>query len=264
MNPPPLLEVENCSCGYTTKSVLECVSFQIEAQEVVALLGCNGSGKSTLLKTLARIHNPQSGTIRMQGADISTEATSTTAKRAAFVPQIEDHVFGYTVIEVVAMGRIPWSDGLFETHADWNIVDESMRIADCENLRDRSILELSGGEKQRVLIARALAQQSKILLLDEPTSHLDVLHQFEVGNLLSNLARDDRAIIVAVHDLNWAAAFTKRALLLDDAKVVYDGRTDQLFESELLDDVYRIKFDRYRVDSKIRVFPRDYFRPELS
>jgi len=219
----PLLSVEHLDCGYPKRAVLHDVSFQLRRGEIMVLLGANGSGKTTLLKAIARSVPSPPRTIYIEGQPLSALSDRELALRVAFVPQQTYSVFDYTAREVVLMGRLAHSDGLFETARDHEAAEQAMRDADCLEFADRPITELSGGEAQRVMIARALAQEASLLLLDEPTAHLDVRHQASTLALMRSLAASGRGILVAVHDLQYAASVGDRALLLVEGAVVAEG-----------------------------------------
>src|SRR5436305_7555830 len=159
-----LLNCKDLACGYPGKTVLSDLNFQIKKGEAVALLGPNGSGKSTLLKTIAKSLPALSGTIKVMGDDLKSLSYADTARRIAFVPQEEHAVFDFIVREIVMMGRLAHSKSVFDTPEDEDVARHAMEQADCAHLSDRSILELSAGEKQRVWLARALAQQATLLL----------------------------------------------------------------------------------------------------
>lgn len=250
------IQARGLACGYQDRTVLTDVSFEARSGEVVALLGPNGSGKSTLLKTLAKSLPPLAGEVSIEGQNLATIGYRELARRLAFVPQAEAHVFAFTVREVVLMGRLPHSDRLRETAEDQEAATDAMSAADCLHLADRPVTELSGGEGQRVLIARALAQQTRLLLLDEPTSHLDVAHQVTVGQLLRQLALTGYAVLVAVHDLNWASTFADRGVLLHDGTLVLDAPMEAILEDSALEKAYGVRFNRV-VDPRgtVRVYP---------
>jgi iron complex transport system ATP-binding protein len=144
------------------------------------------------------------------------------------------------------MGRTPHSEGLFETKEDHEAAEKAMMRADCLALKDRPVSELSGGEGQRVRIARALAQEAPVMLMDEPTTHLDVRHQIDIGRLVRDLASDGKAVLVAVHDLNWAAAFASRAIVLVQGRVLADGAMEGVLESGVIDAAFDVSFLRVR------------------
>jgi iron complex transport system ATP-binding protein len=253
----PLLECRDLACGYRGSAVLEGVNLAIRPGESVALLGPNGSGKSTLLKTVGKLIAPMSGTALLGGSDVRELAHQEVARRVAYVPQEETTDFPFLVREIVAMGRIPHATGLYESDKDRTITDEAIETADCSKLADRPVNELSGGERQRVLIARALAQESPLLLLDEPTSHLDVRHQREVAALVRRLTAMGRTVLAAVHDLNLAAQFATRGVLLTNKRVALEAPIREVLESDLLDQAYGVSFLRQTDPTgKLRVFGR--------
>jgi iron complex transport system ATP-binding protein len=251
-----LLECRNLSCGYGHEVVLQDVSLKVQPGETVALLGPNGCGKSTLLKSFSKTLPVVAGQILLSGNDIKGLNHREIARRLAFVPQEESFRFEFLVRDVVTMGRLPLSDSLWDTPEDAVAATEAMREADCLHLENRSVMELSGGEKQRVLIARALAQGASLMLFDEPTSHLDIEHQQVVAQLIRELSRQGRATIVALHDLNLAPLVGERAILLNRGRVGLDAPMRQVLESELLDEVYNVKFQRIELESgRLAVFP---------
>lgn len=243
-SPEPLVRCEGLKCGYPGRVVLEGVGFELAAGTVTVLLGPNGSGKSTLLKTLSKTLAPLAGTLTVCGDALHSLSFRELARRVAYVPQEEYPAFPFTVREIVLMGRLPYSDGLFETEEDHRAAEDAMRAADCLALADRPVTELSGGERQRGLIARALAQQAPALLLDEPTSHLDVGHQVEIVRLLRRLAEEGYGVLAALHDLNLAAALADRAILLANGRVGLEGPCAEVLASPQVDAVYGVRFRR--------------------
>jgi iron complex transport system ATP-binding protein len=242
----PCIELTGVTCGYGNNAVVADCSLSISPGEVVALIGANGSGKSTLMKTIAGAIGPLAGRVRLMGDDVTSMTKREIARRLGYVPQIESPAFDFKVRDVVLMGRMPHSDGLFETTEDRAAAELAMLRADCKDLADRPMSELSGGEGQRVRIARALAQDAPMLLMDEPTTHLDVRHQIETGRLVRGLALDGLAVLVAVHDLNWAAAFATRAVLLSEGVVALDGPMPETLESPVIDQAFGVEFQRIR------------------
>lgn len=250
----PLIECRQVACGYPGRHVLSEVALSVQSGETVALLGKNGSGKSTLLKTLCRLLLPLHGQVLLGGRDLRTLSFSEIARRVATVPQEEHPQFPFTALEVVIMGRLPYAAGLLDSREDAEAARNAMAEADCEDLADRPVIELSGGEKQRVWIARALAQGAPLLLLDEPTSHLDVAHQLAFASLVEKLGAKGYGVIAAVHDLNLAASFAARALLLDGGRVVLDGTMEETLQSSALEHAYGARFEVVRHGSGLRVF----------
>ena len=253
---PNLLECRDLNCGYEGSLVLKDINLVVRPGETLVLLGPNGSGKSTLLKSISKTLKASSGHIALSGKELHSMSHREVAQCAAFVPQEESFRFDFLVRDVVTMGRLPISDSLWDTPEDAVAATEAMREADCLYLADRSVMELSGGEKQRVLIARALAQGAPLMLFDEPTSHLDIEHQLVVAQLVNKLANTGRATVVAIHDLNLAPLVGERAVLLHEGKIGLDAPMQEVLESELLDEAYNVKFQRSWLDSgRLAVFP---------
>ena len=251
-----LLECRALSCGYGKDVVLDDINLIVKPGETIVLLGPNGSGKSTLLKSISRAVNSTSGNVLLSGQDIHGLSPREVARLVAFVPQEESFRFEFLVRDVVTMGRLPISNSLWDTPEDVSAATEAMREADCLHLENRSVMELSGGEKQRVLIARALAQGATLMLFDEPTSHLDIEHQLVVANLVRSIASEGRATVVAIHDLNLAPLVGDRAILLQNGRVGMDAPMQDVLESQMLDEVYKVKFRRTVLDhGRLAVFP---------
>jgi iron complex transport system ATP-binding protein len=209
-----------------------------------------------LLKAISKTVPAAAGQVLLSGQEIGTLSHRDVAKRMAFVPQEESFRFEFKVRDVVTLGRLPVSDSLWDTPEDAVAATEAMREADCLHLQDRSVMELSGGEKQRVLIARALAQGATLVLFDEPTSHLDIEHQLVVAQLVRDLAKQGRATIVAIHDLNLAPMVGERAVLLHEGRIGMDAPMREVLENRLLDDVYKVNFKRSMLDSgRLAIFP---------
>lgn len=239
-----VLEARSLVAGYAGRTVLHGIDFSLAAGERVVLLGPNGSGKSTLLKALSKGLTPSAGTVTLGGDAISGMRHAEVARRLAFVPQEESARFPFRVREVVTMGRLARSNGLLDTPQDRDIATRAMERADCDHLADRPYTELSGGERQRVLIARALAQEARVVLLDEPTSHLDPAHQVAVANLVGSLADEGVATVAAVHDLNLASRMASRAVLMHEGRIALEGEVESVLRSAELDRVYGVSFAR--------------------
>jgi iron complex transport system ATP-binding protein len=236
-----LIKIENLSFGYADQSLLYALEASVQRGEMVGLLGPNGSGKTTLLKLLSGILRPQQGRVLLDGRDLAAWGRREVARRIAVVPQELQVPFAFTVEQMVALGRTPFI-GPFGTRSnkDRQIVREAMQIAEVEMLAGRVFNELSGGERQRVIVALALAQQPRLLLLDEPTSHLDIKYQIEVLELVRRLNRETGVtVIAAMHDLNLAARYFPR-LLLFQRGIVADGGPAEVLEPHLLRRVYGI------------------------
>jgi iron complex transport system ATP-binding protein len=243
------------ACGYHGRPVLAGIEFEFRFGESIALLGPNGAGKSTLLKTICGELKPLSGGVfvgtresdRMRNVGILNP--SEIARMIAIVPQEEPSPFPFLVREVVTLGRLAFGSGIFDSREDLEAAEKAMILAECDHLANRPITELSGGERQRVLIARALAQNTGILLMDEPTSHLDPPHQASIGSLCSKLAEGGKCMITAVHDLNLASTLAGRAILISDGKILLDGPVERVLEDTRLEDCYHTNFERVRTSS---------------
>lgn len=256
------LSVENLSFQYPDVPVLHNITFDLPSGDFLSLLGPNGSGKSTLLRLLDRILLPQSGSITLDGHPLNELSRRELAKRVAYVPQDTLWVFPYTVIEVVLMGRSPYiGHSGFENAQDLEIAWEMMRLTDIADLADKLITGISGGERQRVLIARALSQQPRILLLDEPNAHLDISHQIEIFQILREQNEQRKLTIVSVsHDLNLAAAFSKRTLLLantgnEGASIFAIGQPKDVLTRTTIERVYQtpVLVDQLPDSSALRI-----------
>ena len=228
----PAIRLTDVAAGYRgsagDRSVLDGVDLEVRGGELVAVLGANGSGKTTLLRLLAGVLAPSRGTVELYGRPLGAWTRGELAQSVAVLPQSMELPDGFRVSEVVALGRIPHGRRWFGADIeDARAVADALRDAGAEDLAHRPVGELSGGERQRVLVALALAQEPQLLLLDEPTLHLDLAHQIALVRLLERLRRSRRVTVVAVlHDLNLAAVFADRALLVHDARVVPAGRDD--------------------------------------
>jgi iron complex transport system ATP-binding protein len=251
------LACESLDCGYIDRVVLKHVNLVLGAGEIVAVLGPNGSGKSTLLKTVAKSLPPLGGRVLIEGQDLAGLRFAEAAQRVSYVPQEELPPFRFHVRDIVTMGRLARSPGLLDTAEDREAATAAMTRTNAIDLEHRVVTELSGGERQRVLLARALAQDTPLLLLDEPTAHLDARHQVEATRLLRELAADGRTMLVAVHDLNLAGVLAHRAILIADGGIAAEGAVREVLESERLDEVYGVAFERSSSSSgSLRVFPR--------
>jgi len=244
-----LLEVRGLSFGYArgaaARPVLEDVSLGIPRGAVLGLLGPNGSGKSTLLRLISGVLPPHSGSVLLDGTPIARLTRRDLARRVAVVPQETRATFDFTVLEMVLMGRYPHLGTLeLEGAADVEIARAAMRDTGTESLADRLFGTLSGGEKQRVVIAAALAQASDILLLDEPTTALDLRFQFEVMAVLKRLnAERGTTLVVSTHDLNLAASLCEHVVLLKSGRVLAHGATADTLTADNLRALYDVDAD---------------------
>ncbi|MCU0724269.1 MAG: ABC transporter ATP-binding protein [Planctomycetes bacterium] len=237
------LAFEAVRFAYGDAPVFTDLSFAIHPGEFAAILGPNGSGKTTLLRLATRVVRAAGGRILLGGEPLDGLPRREVARRAAVVPQEETRLFNYSVDEIVLMGRTPWVAGFgFEGGEDRRIARAALEAVEAEHLRGRPLGELSGGERQRVLLARALAQKAPLLLLDEPTAHLDLRHQVAVLRLLDGLrAREGLTVVLISHDVNLAARFAGRLLFLGEGRVVADGPPREVLTPDVLTRVYGAK-----------------------
>jgi iron complex transport system ATP-binding protein len=237
----PIAELAGVVAGYRGRTVLDGVDLAIGEGETVALLGTNGSGKSTLLRVLAGTLAPSAGSVRLFGRAVDAWSRADIARRVAVLQQSAELPAGFRVAEVVAMGRIPHARGWLSPGPDDGLaVERALRDADVADLADRPVTELSGGERQRVGVAMALAQEPRLLLLDEPTLHLDLAHQLALVRSLERLRRTRTIGILAVlHDLNLAAGFGDRSLLLHGGRLLDAGRDGAPIDLELARATFR-------------------------
>jgi iron complex transport system ATP-binding protein len=235
------LRVKGVSFRYGSREVLRGVSVEVGAGEVLGVVGPNGAGKSTLLRCVGHILRPQVGTVLVDGKDLARLAARERARRVGYVPQGSDGVFPGTVLEAILLGRKPHLGWGVSAH-DLEVVARIMGWLGVEHLAGRRFAELSGGEKQKVLLARALAQEPEVLLLDEPTSNLDIRCQLEVMALLGRLARErKKCVLVAMHDLGLAARHCDRLLMLKEGEVFAVGTPGEVLNPQNLREVYGVE-----------------------
>ncbi|MBM4293972.1 MAG: ABC transporter ATP-binding protein [Deltaproteobacteria bacterium] len=235
-----VIRATSLSLGYGARTVLRNLDFQVQRGEFVGILGPNGSGKSTLVNALAGLLPPQEGVIQLNGHDLQAVDSRVRAQTLAVVPQSNDIRFPFPCLEVVLMGRYPRRRRLGTlTPEDLIAGLRAMRQTTTEHLQDRLVTEVSGGERQRVVIARALAQEPDILMLDEATSNLDVRKKLEIFELCQELHRvKNLTVLCAIHDLNLAAMYCRRLIILKDDGLAEDGPTERVFTSEILSAVF--------------------------
>ena len=226
-----------------SEAVLKELSCLVLSGRVLGILGPNGSGKSTLLKLLARVFRPQQGTIEILGEPLSGLSQLDVAKRVALVPQETLQVFPFTIAEMVLMGRSPhhqgWGGWHWEDSQDWAVAQNAMEELDVAHLGHRLVTEVSGGERQRAVIARALVQEPQILLLDEPTAFLDLHHQLDIARIIKRLNRERGLTVVLVsHDLNLASQYCDQVLLLNHGRLAAMGSPQAVIKSEVIGAVY--------------------------
>ncbi|MDD5432091.1 MAG: ABC transporter ATP-binding protein [Candidatus Omnitrophica bacterium] len=236
-----LLKIKNLTGGYYKEDIVRDISLEVNRRDFVGIIGPNGSGKTTLLRFATRILAPRSGEITFEDKNIFDMNLKEFCQKVAFVSQDIPIDFSYSVMEFVLMGRIPHLQRLqFETKKDFEIVQNALELTDAVYLKDKRIDELSSGERQRLIIARALAQEPTLLFLDEPTSHLDIGHQIQVLDLLKRLnQKNNLTIIIVLHDLNLASAYCNRIVLLDSGKTFKIGPPEEVLTYQNIEAVYK-------------------------
>ena len=256
-----MLKLENIHSGYNNIPVIEGITLNIENGEFVGMIGPNGSGKTTLARTITKIIKPSKGKVYYKDGDIEKIDISELARDVAFMPQEMNTVFSISVYDIVMMGRFPhikrFRDAVKKDH---DIVNECLRLTEVLNLSEKDIDEISSGERQRVLIAKALAQEPKLLILDEPTSKLDIGHQVQIMDLLRKFNRTKNITIIAIlHDLNIASDYCKRLILLNNGRLEAIGTPEKIIESSLIEKVYKTPV--YISESKASNKPHITLRP---
>ncbi|MGQ9730738.1 MAG: heme ABC transporter ATP-binding protein [Candidatus Zipacnadales bacterium] len=236
----PAIWTRGLVCGYESRTVLHGLDLEVRRREFLGILGPNGSGKSTLLRALTGVLPLQAGEVILLGMRVERRSRRSIARRVGVVPQASVVPFEFNVREIVAMGRTPHIGRLHgESDRDRAAIEAALQRTATAALAERSIAELSGGEAQRVIIARALAQEPELLFLDEPTAFLDLNHQIEVFELLHRLNRDESLTVVCIsHDLNLASLYCDRLVLLHEGRIVAEGSPHEVISAERIREVY--------------------------
>lgn len=252
----PVLSAESVTVRIGGRVLLDAVDLDVYAGEVLALVGPNGAGKSTLLGVVAGDTVPDAGRVALDGTDLRRWRLGDLARRRALLTQANAVAFPFTVREVVAMGRAPWA-ALPEGDDDEVIIDESLAATDTTHLRLRTFPTLSGGEKARASLSRALAQRAGVLLLDEPTAAVDLRHQEIVLALARSVADAGGAVVVVLHDLELAAAWSDRMVLISDGRIRAEGPPAQVLTADLVDEVYQqpVLIHRHPITGDLLVTP---------
>jgi iron complex transport system ATP-binding protein len=231
---------------YGSAEVLSDVDLRLEAGQLTAVVGPNGAGKSTLLGIMGGLRSGYSGECRFDGVEVGRWNRRAFARRVSFVPQATRVEFPFTAEEVALMGRAPHASGLLESPHDQQAVHDAMHSTDTLHLRERDFRSLSGGEQQRVILAAALAQAPEALLLDEPTTYLDLRHQVSLYRILRGLCERGVLVAAVTHDLNLAAAYATRVVVLSGGRVVADGPPEEAFRSDRLRSVFEVPAELLR------------------
>lgn len=247
------IEVKDVSVVLSRKQIVKDASLKVQEKEFVGLLGPNGSGKTTLLKSIYRVLKPSSGVVLMDGTDMKAMTYRESARRMGVVSQFNNLSFDFTAMEMVLMGRSPHKRALDrDTEEDYRIAEDALRRVDMLDFRDRSFLTLSGGEKQRIILARALAQQVEMLILDEPTNHLDIKYQIQIMDVVKSLGV---GVLAALHDLNLTLMYCTYVYVLKEGRILAHGPTEEVVTEKLIEDVYEVNCSvaRNPVSGKLNV-----------
>lgn len=235
-----MLRITNLICGYNGKEVIRNISFSVKPGEILGIIGPNGAGKTTLFRAISRVIKPWSGEITYNERNILKISIRALAREIAVLPQLLGLTFPFQVKDFIALGRVPHLGRLESLKKkDYEIIDQAIRLTNIAELQGRFITEISGGELQRVLLAQALIQQPNVLLLDEPTTHLDIGHQVEVMDLVKKLNREQNlTIIMVLHDLNLASEYCDRLILLKQGKIHSSGTPAEVLIYQNIETVY--------------------------
>lgn len=236
------LYTEGLSLAYGEQAIVENLDLRIPDERITAIIGANGCGKSTTLKALARVLSPFKGTVYLDGKEIQKEPTKQIAKKMAILPQTPVAPDGLTVAELVSYGRFPHQRGIGRLQQkDREVIEWALRVTGVAAFQEKPVDALSGGQRQRVWIAMALAQETDLILLDEPTTYLDLAHQLEVLELLQYLNhKEKRTIVMVIHDLNQAARFADHLVAMAEGKVIKEGSAQEVITPEVLHKVFAI------------------------
>ena len=241
--------------AYNGFPVIKGITHSFEKGSFTALLGPNGSGKSTLIRLINGILTPQAGTVEVMGRSAGSISAREMAREMAYVPQMQYNTFPATVFDTVLLGRNPyisWSPG----RDDRRITAEILVRLGLDDIALKDLNKLSGGQRQQVFIARALAQQPSVILLDEPTASLDLRHQHEILRLLAELAADGLTVLVAIHDLNLALKYCSEFMILDDGQVRAEGGSD-IFSEKLIEEIYGVRIKIIRHEGEMFILPTE-------
>lgn len=248
------IQVNDISFSYAGFKALKNISFEAAAGDMLAIIGQNGSGKSTLLKCLNRILKINKGTITIGNIPLTDYSPAKLSRTMAYIPQSEETVSGISVFDTILLGRKPYISS-HPTPDDMELVAHLLTRLELESVAMRQLNTLSGGQQQRVYIARALAQQPAVLLLDEPIANLDINHQMKVMKLLKQLSREGMTIIITIHDINMAARFCNKALMLKQGRVFASG-LQSVYTPENIENLYDIQVDVLRHKNSICIIPK--------
>ena len=246
------IKSENINVTLEKNNILKGINIEVDNKEFVGIIGPNGSGKSTLLKCIYRVLKPNDGAILLDNVDIKEMSVKESSKRLAVLSQHNNYNFDFTVKDIVLMGRSPHKKFMErDNEEDYDIVNEALKKVDMFEFKDRSFQSLSGGEQQRVILARALAQQPKCLILDEPTNHLDIKYQLQLMRIVKGLGIE---VIAAIHDLNIAAMYCDKIYVLKDGEIIKYGKPKDVLTKEIIKDVYEVDAEVIVNEDRVNIY----------
>ena len=239
----PVLQSQKLSLGYGDKTIIKNIDLDIPEGKITTLIGANGCGKSTLLRSMARLLKPQSGSVLLDGKEVFTSSTKEIAKRLAILPQTPVAPEGMTVMQLVRQGRYPHQSWLKQwSEEDERCVKEALIATNMTEFAERTVDSLSGGQRQRAWIAMTLAQDTPVILLDEPTTYLDLSHQIEILDLLFELNRTSgRTVVMVLHDLNLACRYADNIVAVKDGEIYSHGAPEDVITAGLVKEVFRLE-----------------------
>lgn len=260
-----MLQTKEIAYAHSDAFQLSEVDLHIKEGEVVSLIGPNGSGKSTYLRLISRLISPKTGEVILDGQKIVSMKTQDVAKKLAMLPQMQDHQLDLTVGELVEFGRYPHRKAYSKpTKEDEEIVQWALDVTRLNKFKNRMLQSLSGGERQRAWIAMAVAQRPKILLLDEPTTFLDIAHQLEVMELVKELNEQfNMTVVMVLHDINQAASYSDRLIVLKDGTIRFDGIPQCVLCKEMFQSIFEINADIFKQNDKFFFTPSRLCKEEV-
>jgi iron complex transport system ATP-binding protein len=252
----PIMEIKNCSFAYENNDIFEDINFSITPGDIFCILGANGTGKTTMIKCLTGLMNPNSGEILVDGKNMKSFSPSDLAKKIGYIPQIHNSTFPFTVLDVVLMGRSPHLD-MFESPSekDYKIALEAIESMNIGYIKDKAYTEISGGEQQLVFIARVLAQEPSILILDEPTSHLDFGNQIRTLNIIKKLSSRGLAVIMSSHFPDHAFISATKVALMNEKKFIAIGKPEDVITPENMKKIYGVNVKILDIGGRMACVP---------
>jgi iron complex transport system ATP-binding protein len=235
-----IYNIKNLSCGYGKEEIIKNVSLNIQQGEFIGIIGPNGSGKTTLFRAICGIIKPSKGNVLYKNKNLLNITSREIAREVSVIPQLLETPFSFSVEEFIMMGRFPHSGRFFtQKQKDWAVLENVINMTDISALRNRKISELSGGERQRVIVAQGFMQEPILMLLDEPTAHLDITHQIQIMDLLKRFnKKNNLTIIIVLHDLNLAGSYCDRLILLNHGEIFKEGTPQEVLTYQNIEHVY--------------------------